>query len=213
MLSTDTPAPELIYEDQDIVVVSKPAGLLSVPGRGADKQDCLWRRVQRTHPTARIVHRLDYATSGLMVLALSAASHRALSIQFQERETDKRYQAIISGQPEQQAGEIDLPLRCDWERRPMQIVDHEQGKPALTRWQQVETTRLGSRILLYPVTGRSHQLRVHMMAIGHPIIGDPFYAPEPIRELSPRLLLHAERLALTQPSSGQWLEFSAPCPF
>ncbi|GGC02609.1 pseudouridine synthase [Marinobacterium zhoushanense] len=213
MLNTDADTPELIYEDRDLVVVSKPASLLSVPGRGADKQDCLWRRVQRTHPTARIVHRLDYATSGLMVLALNAQSHRALSMQFQERETDKRYQAIVSGQPEPKTGEVDLPLRCDWERRPLQIVDHEQGKPALTRWQAVGTCAQGSRILLFPVTGRSHQLRVHMMAIGHPIIGDAFYAPEPIRDLSPRLLLHADRLALTQPSSGQRLEFESSCPF
>jgi len=213
MLNPAIRSPEPIYEDEDIVVVSKPADLLSVPGRGPEKQDCLWRRVQQTHPTARIVHRLDYATSGLMVLALSAASHRALSIQFQERETDKRYQAIVGGETEQDEGEIDLPLRCDWERRPLQIVDHEQGKPALTRWHRIDTTPLGSRVLLYPVTGRSHQLRVHLMAIGHPIIGDAFYAPESIRALSPRLLLHADRLALTQPSSGQRLEFRSPCPF
>lgn len=213
MLIQSSDAPETIYADSDIIVVNKPAGLLSVPGRGEDKQDCLWRRVQRSHPTARIVHRLDFATSGLMVLALSAESHRALSMQFQERKTEKRYQAIVSGTPAELQGEIDLPLRCDWERRPLQIVDHDQGKPALTRWQKVEEAPLGTRLLLHPVTGRSHQLRVHLMAIGHPIVGDAFYAPEEVKAQSPRLLLHADRLSLKQPITGQWLQFQSDTPF
>lgn len=205
--------PRLLHADADMVIVDKPANLLSVPGRGPDKQDCLWRRVQQQFPTARIVHRLDYATSGVMVLALHPGSHRALSIQFQERQTAKRYQAIVAGQPAEQSGEIDLPLRCDWERRPRQMVDPVQGKAALTRWQRLEQTPLGTRLALYPVTGRSHQLRVHLMAIGHPIIGDHFYATAAQQALSKRLLLHAEFLGLYQPGSGQWCEFSSPCPF
>lgn len=205
--------PTLLHADQDMLIVDKPANLLSVPGRGPDKQDCLWKRVQQQFPTARIVHRLDYATSGVMVLALHAAAHRALSIQFQERQTAKRYQAIVAGQPESRQGEIDLPLRCDWERRPRQMVDPVQGKAALTRWELIGPTPLGSRLALHPVTGRSHQLRVHLMAIGHPIIGDHFYAPPPLQALSDRLLLHAEYLGLYQPTDGQWCEFSSPSPF
>jgi tRNA pseudouridine32 synthase/23S rRNA pseudouridine746 synthase len=205
--------PAVLYADSEIVVVDKPANLLSVPGRGPDKQDCLWKRVQREFPTARIVHRLDYATSGVMVLALDEAAHRALSIQFQERRTAKRYQAIVAGTPAQSAGEIDLPLRCDWERRPRQMVDPVQGKPALTRWEVIERTALGTRLALHPVTGRSHQLRVHLMAIGHPILGDHFYASQQQQAMSDRLLLHAEYLGLFHPRSGDWCEFSTPCPF
>lgn len=205
--------PEYIYSDDTLVVVSKPAGLLSVPGRGEDKQDCLWRRVQQQFPTARIVHRLDQATSGLLVLALSADSHRNLSIQFQQRIPSKRYQAIIAGIPEQTSGRVELPLRCDWDNRPLQMVDFSDGKPATTEWQCVEALEDRCRVHLHPITGRSHQLRVHMQALGHPIIGDNFYAPEPFRSASNRLLLHAEHLALRHPVSGEWLEFESPCPF
>ncbi|MBS99796.1 MAG: RNA pseudouridine synthase [Oceanospirillaceae bacterium] len=204
---------ELLYSDNEIVVVNKPANLLSVPGKGPDKQDCLWRRVQERFPTARIVHRLDYATSGILVLALNASSHRQLSLQFQARETGKRYQAIVTGLPDQLTGEIDLPLRCDWDNRPLQMVDHEQGKPALTRWEVIEQNALGTRLLLTPITGRSHQLRVHLLAIGHPIVGDGFYAPPEVRALSPRLLLHAELLQLKHPTTGEMLEFHSSCPF
>jgi tRNA pseudouridine32 synthase/23S rRNA pseudouridine746 synthase len=204
---------ELLYSDNEIVVVNKPANLLSVPGKGPDKQDCLWRRVQERFPTARIVHRLDYATSGILVLALNASSHRQLSLQFQARETGKRYQAIVTGLPDQLTGEIDLPLRCDWNNRPLQMVDHEQGKPALTRWEVIEQNALGTRLLLTPITGRSHQLRVHLLAIGHPIVGDGFYAPPEVRALSPRLLLHAELLQLKHPTTGEMLEFHSSCPF
>lgn len=205
--------PEILYQDTSILVVCKPAGLLSVPGRGADKQDCLWRRVQQHHPTARIVHRLDQATSGLLVLALDADSHRRLSIQFQQRIPRKRYQAIVAGIPDRPCGRIELALRCDWDNRPRQMVDPVQGKPAITDWQYVETLGDRSRLLLFPVTGRSHQLRVHMQALGHPILGDAFYAPPAIQAAAPRLLLHAEQLALQHPLSGEWMTFSAPCPF
>lgn len=207
--------PEFLYHDDQVVIVSKPAGLLSVPGRGEDKQDCLWRRVQQHFPTARIVHRLDQATSGILVLALSADSHRHLSMQFQERSTDKRYSAVVEGLMEQDQGRVELPLRCDWERRPLQMVDHDKGKQATTEW--VCTLRdpvlNTSRVTLYPITGRSHQLRVHMMAIGHPILGDRFYArPEQAEQYS-RLHLHAEMLAFDHPITGERLELESPCPF
>lgn len=204
---------DIIHADDSLVIANKPWDLLSVPGRGADKQDCLWRRVQLAHPTARIVHRLDYATSGLMVLALTLESQRALSRSFQERETHKEYQAIISGRPNGTSGSVELPLRCDWENRPLQIIDHEQGKKALTHWHLIGENELGSRIRLIPVTGRSHQLRVHMQAMGHPIIGDRFYAQPHEVEASPRLLLHAELLEFPHPVTGKTCSFKAPCPF
>jgi tRNA pseudouridine32 synthase/23S rRNA pseudouridine746 synthase len=204
---------EYLYQDQHLLVVNKPSGLLSVPGRGPEKQDCVWHRVQQQHPTARIVHRLDQATSGLMVLALTADSHRALSIQFQERIPEKRYQAVVAGEPVQNEGKVELPLRCDWERRPKQMVDMAEGKPALTHWHCIERYGDRSRVLLFPHTGRSHQLRVHMLALGHPILGDQFYAPDEILALAPRLLLHAEHLALNHPASRKWLEFNSACPF
>lgn len=205
--------PEYIYSDDTIVVVSKPAGLLSVPGRGADKQDCLWRRVQQRFPTARIVHRLDQATSGLLVLALNAEAHRNLSIQFQQRIPTKRYQAIITGIPDQLSGCIELPLRCDWDNRPLQMVDPVGGKPATTEWIRIAAMEDRCRVQLHPITGRSHQLRVHMQALGHPIIGDRFYAAEPFCSAAERLLLHAEQLGLRHPENGAWMEFESPCPF
>lgn len=204
---------EILYRDRRLVVVEKPANLLSVPGRGPDKQDCVWHRVQRQCPTARIVHRLDFATSGLMLLALDADSHRELSRQFRERETRKRYQAIVAGRPEADSGVIDWPLRCDWERRPLQIVDPVDGKQARTEWQRVDSDRDTSRLLLHPITGRSHQLRVHLQALGHPILGDAFYAPPDIRDKASRLLLHAEQLGFSHPDSGEAMDFTSATPF
>ncbi|MFC6672397.1 pseudouridine synthase [Marinobacterium aestuariivivens] len=201
------------YQDEQVLVVVKPHDLLSVPGRGPDKQDCLWHRVLRDFPTARIVHRLDCATSGLMVLARDADSHRELSRQFRERETRKRYQALVAGRPAGDGGVIDWPLRCDWERRPLQIIDPAEGKSARTEWQLLDSDGEQSRILLHPVTGRSHQLRVHMQALGHPILGDAFYAPPEVQALSPRLLLHAERLGFQHPLTGEAMDFESPPPF
>lgn len=204
---------DIIYSDSSLVIANKPWDVLSVPGRGEDKQDCLWRRVQAEFPTARVVHRLDYATSGLMVLALTLEAQRDISRSFQERKTDKLYQAIISGKPSEKQGSVDLPLICDWENRPLQIVDHEHGKNALTHWKVTGEDSKGTRVELTPITGRSHQLRVHMQAMGHPIIGDRFYADEDSKALSDRLLLHAERLSFPHPETGKVVEFTVPCPF
>ncbi len=204
---------DIIHSDDSIVLASKPHDLLSVPGRGPENQDCLLHRLQPRFPTIRIVHRLDCATSGVMVLALDADSHRAVSRQFQERQTAKRYIARIWGEPEQDAGSVELPLRCDWENRPRQMVDHDQGKSALTHWKILSREGESSLVELTPVTGRSHQLRVHMQALGHPIVGDRFYAQGPALAASDRLLLHAQRLQLFHPVSGEWLTFESSCPF
>lgn len=187
--------------------------LLSVPGRGVDKQDCLISRLAKNYPDILTVHRLDWETSGLTVLALDKDIHRHLSRQFQERQVKKNYIAVVYGQPEADKGEINLPLRCDWENRPRQIVDHEQGKASQTFWECLERNEHSSRILLTPVTGRSHQLRVHMLSIGHPILGDPLYAPPQALEMSNRLLLHACRLEFTHPQTCKQVEFYSIPPF
>lgn len=212
----DTPL-EIVYEDAYLLAVNKPSGLLSVPGRGADKQDCLLHRLQRDYPDVLLVHRLDMGTSGLMIFSRSKAVQTALNKAFAERKVRKRYIAMVSGRLAAQEGEVDLPLICDWPNRPRQIVDHQLGKPALTRYRLLATEtleaktqpgqgRICSRVALYPHTGRSHQLRVHMLALGHPIVGDELYAPEAIQALSPRLLLHARELVLQHPVSGVSLD-------
>lgn len=205
--------PKILYHDDHIVIVDKPAELLSVPGRGEEKQDCVWRRVQQTFPTARIVHRLDFSTSGLMVLALTADSHRTLNRAFQERLTEKYYEAVIFGHPETDQGEVTEPLRCDWENRPLQIIDYEHGKNAHTLWHILNTEPQGCRVELKPITGRSHQLRVHMQFLGCPIMGDRFYATPDALAASPRLLLHAKFLAFPHPASGEMVQFESPVPF
>lgn len=205
--------PEVLFHDEHIVVANKPADLLSVPGRGPDNQDCLVSRLQPDFPTLRIVHRLDCATSGVMVLALTAEAHRELSRQFHDRETDKRYLANIIGQPSASSGEVNLPLRCDWENRPRQMVDPVQGKSAKTLWQVEETYGEYSLVALTPITGRSHQLRVHMQQLGHPILGDRFYATEEALRMADRLHLHAQTLGFFHPETKQKLTFSSPCPF
>lgn len=218
MPETD-PAPAddipLLHVDEALVVVRKPAGLLSVPGRGPERADCVAARVQRHLPDALTVHRLDMATSGLLLMGRGAVAQRLLSTAFAERRIAKRYTAVVAGVVAADHGEVDLPLVCDWPNRPRQMVDHTRGKPALTRWrvlsrQPAEGT---SRIELEPVTGRSHQLRVHLLSIGHPIVGDELYAPEPWRRAAPRLLLHACHLALAHPLSGAALVFSDAAMF
>jgi tRNA pseudouridine32 synthase/23S rRNA pseudouridine746 synthase len=206
---------DLIYADAHLVVVNKPAGLLSVPGRGEGKDDCMAHRVQAEFPDALIVHRLDMSTSGLLVLARGTAMHRALSIAFQSRAVNKRYVAVVAGRLAQASGEIDLPLICDWPNRPRQIVDLEIGKPSLTRYSLLDydAARDRSRVALEPITGRSHQLRVHLQSLGHPILGDDLYAPDLIRTASPRLLLHAEWLEIPHPATGSRQQFACGAPF
>jgi tRNA pseudouridine32 synthase/23S rRNA pseudouridine746 synthase len=203
----------LLYVDEQLLVLDKPAGLLAVPGRGADKQDCLSLRAQRLWPDARVVHRLDMATSGLFVMARGLAMQRMLSRAFEERVVDKRYEAIVHGAMAADEGEIALPLMADWPNRPLQKVDREQGKPSVTRWRVLERLADRTRLALEPVTGRTHQLRVHLQAIGHPILGDALYAPPALQALAPRLLLHACALRLAHPATGEALAFESPAPF
>jgi len=184
-----------------------------VPGIGPDKQDCLAARVRGPFPGARIVHRLDRDTSGVIVMALDAEAHRQLSIQFQERQAGKTYIAVVHGIVADDAGEIDLPIRKDRDHPPLQIVDRERGRPSVTRWRIVERLADRTRLELTPLTGRSHQLRIHLREIGHPILGDVLYAPAEVRALADRLLLHAHRLAIVHPGTAAPMTFTAPCPF
>ena len=205
----------LIHIDRSLIVVDKPTRLLSVPGRGPEKQDCLVSRLQVEFPDALIVHRLDFDTSGLLVLARGKTMHRELSILFQERRVEMRYVAVVNGKPESDSGEVNLPLIVDWPNRPLHKVDFEIGKPALTLYQLLgyDPERDCSRIALTPETGRTHQLRVHMQSLGHPILGDPLYADENAREKSDRLLLHAEYLSFVHPATKKTLRFSCNAPF
>lgn len=209
---------EPLYADDTLLVVDKPSGLLAVPGRGADKQDCLSARVQARYPDALIVHRLDMATSGLMVMARGMAAQRELSRAFAAREVSKRYIAVVAGRLEAPAdgwGIIDLPIVVDWPNRPLRIVDHQSGKPSLTRWRVLghDETGLNTRVELEPITGRSHQLRVHLRALGHPILGDALYAPPDVQALAGRLLLHACSLRFVHPLTGKALAFESAAPF
>ena len=202
---------EFVYCDDSLLVVNKPAGLLSVPGLGPDKQDCLSVRVRQEFPDALVVHRLDMATSGLLVFALGKQMQRRLSAMFSDRVVTKRYVAIVSGKIEPVAGEVDLPIIVDWENRPRRKIDTESGKPSLTRYSELEYDALSntSRVALEPVTGRTHQLRVHMNAISHPIIGDNLYAGQ----AAERLMLHARTLSFTHPVSGETMNFVCAPPF
>lgn len=195
-------------------MVNKPAGLLAVPGRGADKQDCLISRIQQTFPDALIVHRLDMATSGLLVLALGIEMQRRLSQLFREREVEKRYLAVVHGNLQDPVGEIDLPIGPDWPNRPKQQVNPVTGKRSLTRYRLLshEENRNFSRIELEPVTGRTHQLRVHLAAIGHPIVGDTLYGGATDGQTQ-RLLLHAQQLSLVHPVTGAPLTLRSNVPF
>jgi len=206
-------APDVLFVDDSLVVVDKPAGMLSVPGRGAELQDCMASRVQALLPDALVVHRLDMATSGLLVFARGKPAQRRLSHAFAQREVVKRYEAVVDGQLAQDAGEIALPLITDWPNRPLQKVDFETGKPSLTHYRVMARQAHDTHVELTPLTGRSHQLRVHLMAIGHPILGDALYAPAGPRDRAPRLLLHAQALAFAHPVSGEPLSFESPMPF
>jgi tRNA pseudouridine32 synthase/23S rRNA pseudouridine746 synthase len=208
-----TPYLQIVYQDEDIIVLDKPSGLLSVPGKAPEHRDSLQTRVQRVFPNASVVHRLDMATSGIMLMAMHKAAHRHLSRQFEMRQTEKAYQAIVFGRLSLESGEVDLPLICDWPNRPKQIVDFQRGKQALTRWQVVSQGNNTSRVDLFPVTGRSHQLRVHMLSLGHPIIGDRLYAHQPALALASRLNLHAKMLCLTHPGTETLQTFHSTVPF
>ncbi len=200
------------------MVVDKPAGLLSVPGRGEDKQDCLARRVQAAWPDARVVHRLDMATSGVWLMARGPDMQRAFSRAFEQQAVDKRYVAVVAGCVAAPGtadgwGEIDLPLAADWPRRPLQKVDTEHGRASLTRWRVLQAGPDRTRLELAPRTGRSHQLRVHLQALGHPILGDTLYAPPQVQAMASRLLLHACALRLVHPLTGKLLEIGCDAPF
>lgn len=217
------PSPEgvpCLYADADLLVLVKPSGLLCVPGRGPDKQDCLSARVQRCWPEALIVHRLDQATSGLVLMARHLAAQRALSAAFAERHIHKSYQAVVQGVwlPPDSGNAwqlIDLPIAADWERRPLRVIDPVQGKPSQTRWRVLTTDIVAqtTRVELEPLTGRTHQLRVHLAACGHPILGDALYADATTLARSPRLLLHATALSLAHPSNGQRLHYTCAADF
>ena len=217
----------VLFEDACLLVLDKPAGLLSVPGRGDDKQDCLSARAQALYPDALVVHRLDMATSGLMLMARGIAMQRVLSKAFADRQVHKRYLAVVDGQlatPPDDWAVINLPIALDWPRRPLRVIDETLGKPSTTRWRLAAgqspsdtldsgPSRPATRLELEPVTGRSHQLRVHLAAIGHPILGDRLYAPLEVQQRASRLMLHASSLALAHPHSGEMMQFSNPPPF
>ena len=208
-------------------MLDKPSGLLSVPGKGSDNQDCLSHRVQAQFSDALVVHRLDMATSGLMVMARGLASQRRLNDAFASREVLKHYRAVVSGiaiPPQEPWSVIDLPISLDWPQRPLRHIDAATGKPSQTEWQidkdaqaldgiAFDCSKPFSRVLLRPVTGRSHQLRVHLAAIGHPILGDTLYAPIEVQTRSTRLLLHASHLSLAHPATGQTMQFDSPSSF
>ena len=204
----------VFHRDAALLVVDKPAGLLAVPGKPPGAEDCLLARLVAADDAVRLVHRLDRDTSGVMVFARTAAAQRHLGLQFERRHVAKRYVALVAGRPAAAGGVIDLPLAADWPRRPLQKVCHATGKPARTRWEVLPPLpgqpAGATRVALHPETGRSHQLRVHMLALGHPILGDPLYAPEtPL----PRLMLHAAGLALRHPEGGAEHAFASPSPF
>ena len=208
-----------IHEDDHLLVLKKPSGLLSVPGRGPDKQDCLASRVQAIYPEALVVHRLDQDTSGLLVMARGIEAQRRMSRLFETRQVHKRYLAVVAGQvlhsqhevPTDEDGwrTIDGPILLDWERRPIHIV-HPDGKPSRSRWRALQSSDTATLVELEPVTGRTHQLRVHLQSIGHPMLGDALYAPAPVRALSPRLMLHAQSLAFPHPFTDAQMAFIAP---
>lgn len=244
----NTPADlHCLYVDDDLLVLDKPPGLLCVPGRGEDKQDCLSARAQQAWPDALVVHRLDQATSGIVLMARSPAAQRSLSHAFAQRQVHKRYQAVVQGRMSMPGGlgaeggwaQIDLPIAADWERRPLRVVDAAAGKPSLTEWRVLEGATATAdalpdirarssdsaanggtpgavdttRVELQPVTGRTHQLRVHLSAVGHPILGDALYGDAAVQALAPRLLLHATRLAFHHPRSGALVQFSSSPAF
>lgn len=204
---------DVVYKDDDILVLNKPSGLLSVPGRKDEHKDSLQSRAQEQFPTATTVHRLDMETSGLIVMALNKPAHANLGKQFENREVQKQYVARVYGHLKDNAGSVDLPLICDWPNRPKQIVNHENGKKALTHWKVISQETKTSLLALKPITGRSHQLRVHMMSIGHPIVGDQLYAKGNALRFSDRMQLHSTSIAFKHPVSLHKCEFNMASGF
>ena len=209
------PTVPLAYHDDAFIVANKPSGLLTVPGRGPDKQDCLINRLLVNHPNSRIVHRLDQPTSGLVIVPQSYEALRHIGRQFETRTVSKRYTAVVAGLVAQNEGSVELPLICDWPNRPRQMVDWDNGKKALTHYRVLSRDRATqqTRLALIPVTGRSHQLRVHMRELGHPILGDTLYAPASVIAASDRLLLHAEYIEFAHPVTGEPVVIEAPASF
>ena len=203
---------EVLYQDSDLFVVNKPAGLLSVPGRGPDKFDSVASRAQQMVGDALVVHRLDCHTSGVMLMARGKAAQVELSRQFHDRETEKEYIAVVEGIVQDEEGVIDLPMRCDIDNRPRQIIDFEHGKQAVTRWKKLSVQNHTTRLLLQPVTGRSHQLRVHCQSMGHAIVGDTLYGGRQA-SAQPRMLLHAQKLRFTHPQTGERMCVESVCEF
>ena len=203
---------DVLHADHQVLIANKPAGLLSVPGKGPHLADCLLARVQRAYPEALLVHRLDRDTSGVMVFALTPHAQRHLGLQFEKRQIKKTYVARVFGNVAEKTGTIDLPLGVDWPNRPRQMVDHENGRAATTDWRVMKTGDEETRLKLFPKTGRSHQLRVHCLAIGHPILGDPLYADGAARTHA-RLMLHSENVRFRHPDGGSGVNFTAKTPF
>ncbi len=202
----------IVYQDDELLVLDKPSGLLAVPGRGPDLQDCLSARVQTEFPSALVVHRLDRDTSGLIVMALNPRAQRELSRQFAERTVEKRYAAIVFGRPEASEGTIELPMRKDFDHPPRHMIDELAGRPAYTAWRLVAAQHDRSRLEVRPRTGRSHQIRLHLAALGQPILGDNLYAHPAALGMADRLMLHAEQLSLVHPS-GRRMTWTVPAPF
>lgn len=207
------PCVVILYCDNDIIVVDKQADVLSVPGRGPEKLDSITHRLTLKFEEIHIVHRLDMATSGIMVFARTKDALRSLQQQFQNRQTKKRYQAIVAGLLTPSSGAVNLPMRCDWPNRPRQMVCYEYGKKSLTRWRVIDYVNGNTRVELLPVTGRSHQLRIHCDAMNHPILGDHLYGTEDSQNASKQLCLHAQTLTFTHPSTLTEVTFSSPVPF
>lgn len=201
------------FIDEVIIVIEKLSGLLTVPGKAEGHQDCLESRIKQDYADARVVHRLDMDTSGLIVLARTADAHRHLGLQFEKRYVDKTYEALVWGLVEPNSGAIDKPLRCDWPNRPKQMIDFELGRSAMTKFEVIERCEDRTRVKLHPLTGRSHQLRVHMLDLGHPILGDNLYAHRQAHDASSRLCLHANGLRFRHPNGGKHMTFVSECPF
>lgn len=205
--------PRIIFEDDALILIDKPSGLLSVPGKAETHQDCLELRLRALRPETLLIHRLDMATSGIMVFAKTAHAQRHLGLQFEKRQMRKSYIAVVDGNVSGGSGHINMPLITDWPNRPRQMVDFGRGKPAQTDWVKLSEGASSTRLSLHPRTGRSHQLRLHLLSIGHPILGDRLYASDTAFKAAERLLLHASTLEFRHPDGGAWVKFEAPCPF